>query len=1019
LNNWRKFIEKSACIDYSHHGLSKSPYLRKKHQMKKKNKIHRTKALGIYSIVLSSISIILLTATIVLTQVQFLYNTVNSVFGGERKYLVSGDSSAVQRYSPDYVTKKDVLKAANDFNETIVEEGTVLLKNEDNTLPLTQGSKITVFGKNSMKPVFGGSGSNDSKSTIVCSNVNDSLTNAGFVINPVIENYYTSSESGSFRPSSPDMGSILTGFPIGEASLPYSSAVQNSYSKYNDAAVVFISRIGGEGYDLPRSMSYDGKSYKDWDSHEETIPGARSPSDHYLQLDQNETDMIKEACTNFDKVVLVVNSGSPIELGFLDDSNNYAYNSKIKAALWLGHPGNSGLNALGKILSGEVNPSGRTADTMTRDFKEDPSWSNFGNNLINDGNRYINNGKARNAYFVEYREGIYVGYRYYETRGVTDGEDWYNQHVVYPFGYGLSYTSFDWSVDTSKVDKNLAEKSQIDIPVTVKNTGFVAGKDVVELYYTAPYIEKQIEKSSIVLGDFIKTDVLQPGESKTYTLSIKARDMASYDYNDANHNDFKGYELDSGTYTIGICHNAHTPEKTIDCTLTNPIQYTTNSLGNEVTNLFDDVSSHISEYLSRANNFANSSCLVGSSEESYRTVDDDFISSLTYNLNDSDSDPWYTSAPSTQSTSELSSEQTTVKLYDLFGEDYNDPKWDTLLDQLTVSQLSALISTGNYRTIRLDNISKPATIDADGPMGFAIFMGEDSVYDTCRYASESVMGCTWNKKLAKAYGEMIGNESLVGNQKGDGRTYSGWYAPAMNIHRSQFGGRNFEYYSEDSFLSGSLAANVVAGANEKGVYTFAKHFALNEQETNRDTTGLITWANEQSMRELYFKPFEMTVEEGKTTAIMSSFNRIGVTWSGGNYNLLTKLLREEWGFKGMVITDFNLKKYMDTDQMIRAGGDLNLSPSKGPSSITTTTDIAMLRRAAKNILYTIGNSNAMNGMGEGIVWGYGLPYWEILLIVADSVFSAGAIAVSGIWFFFKYRNKQMRDDKQTGELKND
>ncbi len=986
----------------------------------KQRRLLKTKGLGVYSLTMLSLSLVLVVTTVVVTQNKFLYNTICSALGSERRYLKSGDASAVSRFSSDFDSKKDVLKASNDLNEEIMEEGTVLLKNDNQALPLKKGSKITVFGKNSVNPVLGGSGSNAGTSSGVVYDVYSSLKEAGFETNPIIEDYYKSSDSGASRPDNPGMGSILTGFPIGEAAVPYSSKVTSSYSDYSDAALVFLSRIGGEGYDLPRTMTYDGKSYTNWDNNTEKIPGARNVDDHYLQLDQNETDMLDEACKNFSKVVVVINSGSPMELGFLDDSSHYAYNEKIKACLWIGHTGNSGLGALGKVLSGEVNPSGKTVDTMSRNFKDDPTWWNFGNNLIKDGNRYTLDRKDKNAYFVEYREGIYVGYRYYETRGETDGEDWYQKNVVYPFGYGLSYTSFSWDVDTSKVPSIINENSDITIDVTCKNTGSVAGKDVIELYYSAPYTEGKIEKSSKVLGDYVKTDVLNPGESKVYSLSLKGKDMSSYDYHDDNENEFKGNELEKGDYKISIGKDAHEVVKTCNTYVNETVLLKNNDRGKEVSNQFDDVSSHIETYLSRKNKFENYDKLKGSSENAYRSVTADFIKTLSYSLSDKETDPWYTAEAPKQSNSELKAEQCEVKLYDLFGKNFDDAKWDKLLDQLTVSQMNALVSSGNYRTVGLDNISKPATIDADGPMGYAIFMGDTSVYDTCRYASETMMACTWNTDLAFQYGQMIGNESLIGNEKGDKRTYSGWYAPAMNIHRSQFGGRNFEYYSEDPLISGRMATGVVKGTKSKGVYTFAKHFALNEQETNRDTTGLITWANEQSMRELYFKPFEMTVIDGKTTGMMSSFNRIGTTWAGGSYNLLTKVLREEWGFEGTVITDFNLKTYMNTDQMIRAGGDLNLSPSKSPTSISTATDIASLRRATKNILYTVGNSNAMNGVGDGIVWGYKMPVWEVILISINIGFAAITILIGSLYFVFKYQNKKMKSEiAQKGEVKDE
>ena len=982
---------------------------------KPKKKIHRTKALGIYSITLASLSLVLVTATLVVTLNKFLYNTICSVMGGETKYTISGDPSSVaQRFTSDYESKNDVLKAANDLNTEIVSEGIVLLKNEQNALPLPEGSKITVFGKNSVNPVLGGSGSNDGSSTESVGDVYECLTRSKFEVNPVMYDFYKSSASGSGRPSSSSitMGDKLTGFPTGETPISsYTTKQRDSYKSYNDAAIVFLSRFGGEGFDLPRSMYYDGSKYTNWGDYEKKlIPGANSVDDHYLQLDKNETDMIKEACDNFDKVIVVCNSGSAMELGFLQE------NDKIQAALWLGHPGNSGLNALGPVLKGEVNPSGRTVDTYSRDFTKDPSYLNFGNNMSSNGNQYYLNGAPKNAFFADYEEGIYVGYRYYETRGYTDGEDWYDENVVYPFGYGLSYSNFTYQIDEDSLSfKNgstLSKDGEISITVNVTNSGDRDGKDVLQLYYTAPYIEGEIEKSQVVLGDFVKTPIIPKGETKPVTLTMKVQDMASYDYNDANKNGFATYELDPGDYQLSIRKNAHEVISTLNYKIDEEYIYGTSVTGHTVENRFDDVSNHITKYLSRAD-WEGTWPTRPTSQD--REVTQEFINELNYSVNDKETDPWYSSTAPNQSKTQLTREQCKVKIYDLFGKDYDDPLWDELLDQLTVKEMTDLIATGNFRTIAMDNIKKPLTIDGDGPMGFAIFMGDDCIYDTCRYASEAVVAATWNKELAYRQGLMVGNEGLIGNEREDNTPYSGWYAPAVNIHRSPFGGRNFEYYSEDPVLSGKLATEVIKGAKEKGVYTYIKHFALNEQETNRDTSGLVVWANEQSMREIYFKPFECAVVEGKTTAMMSSFTRIGTTWAGGKYELLTEVLREEWGFKGMVITDFNLKAYMNADQMIRAGGDLNLSPSKAPTKTSSPTDITNIRRATKNILYTVANSNAMNGQDDSVIYGYRMPDWVVLLIVIDSIFLAATIALGGLWFFFKQQNKKLKLEAEQNE----
>lgn len=968
-------------------------------------------AVKVWLIVSVLILTIVITASIIGTQTPFLKGTVDSVMGGPKRVLVSGNPEDYIRYEADYTSKADTLRAANLLNEQILEEGIILLKNEDDLLPLNGVEKITVFGKNSTNLVLGGSGSSAGTGSTTSIDLYKSLSNAGFEYNPVAKDFFSSSKSGSGRPAVPGMGTILTGYPIGETPKTLyqnNTALKNSYKDFNDLAIVLITRMGGEGYDLPRTMFWDGSKYSNW-SGSELIPGARSKEDHYLQIDQNETDLLKEANDNFQNVVVLINSPSTIETGFLVDPTHYAYQPNVKGALWIGTPGATGANAIGKILKGEINPSGRTSDTYAADFKKDPSWNNFGNNLENDGNRYSVDGKERNAYYVEYEEGIYVGYRYYETRGFTDGQAWYDENVIYPLGYGLSYTTFTQEIGNTSFIENgtILADDEINIDVKVTNTGNIAGKEVVQVYYTAPYYDGGIEKAHVVLVGFGKTGTLQPGQSETLSIKFTVRDMASYDYNDANNNDFKGYEVEEGKYIIKLMSNSNTviEEKVVDVPL-GGYQYEKDEVtGTEIVNLFDDVSNHVDTYMSRRN-WEGTWPTRPTVED--RAVDSDFISLLNYQLNDSPTDPWYQSQMPTQSDVVNSFNDTTIKLYDLIDKSYDDSMWDDLLDQLTITQMVTLVSRGNFKTMNIDNIGKPLTTDPDGPSGFANFMGDPSVYDTAYYASGVVLGATWSEELAYKFGKMIGNEGLIGNERGDGMPYSGWYAPAANIHRSQFGGRNFEYYSEDGLLSGKLAANIIKGAKEKGVYTYIKHFALNDQETNRDNTGLITWANEQAMRELYFRPFELAVKEGKTNAMMSAFNRIGTTWVGGSYPLLTALLRDEWGFRGMVITDFNLKTYMNTDQMVRAGGDISLSPSKNFSDTTSPTSVSALRQATKNILYTVANSNAMNGYGEGLVYKYTTPTWIILVIVIN----VGLVVIFAIWGVYVIRKQYKKIQKE-------
>ena len=610
---------------------------------------------------------------------------------------------------------------------------------------------------------------------------------------------------------------------------------------------------------------------------------------------------------------------------------------------------------------------------------------------------------AREEYLVEYEEGIYVGYRYYETRDFTEKQkgnpDWYDENVVYPLGHGLSYTNFAWELQNKEELENatVAADGTLKVKVKVTNDGDVAGKDVVQVYAHAPYDPGGIEKPEVVLVGFGKTPLLPAKQDATaenpnscvVEIDVKAEYLASYDYNDANGNGYKNYEIEKGDYELRVSKNAHKPLLTATVNVPSDIIVDKDT----VVNRFDDVSGYIEKYLTRTG-FDGSWPAPPTQEE--RTVSQEFLDSLQYTANDAGK-KWEATETPKQSMREMNYNDT-VKLHELIGKDYGDKLWDELLDQLTVKEMAQMIGTGNYNTMAIKSIAKPRTIDPDGPVGFTAFTGDPSVYDTCFYASGCVVGATYNVKLAKAMGVMVGNEGIVGNERGDGTPYSGWYAPAVNIHRSPFGGRNWEYYSEDGYLSGIMAASVIKGAQSKGVYTYVKHFALNDQETNRN--GVTTWANEQAMREIYFRPFEIAVKEGKTTAMMSSFNRIGKVWTGGSYELLTEVLRNEWGFKGMVVTDYNYQTpYMNVNQMIRAGGDLNLTQEGLPSTDETPTQISSLRRAAKNILYTVVNSNAMNGYGDGVIYVYRLPYWTIWLLAADG----GLAVILAVWGFFAIR----------------
>lgn len=977
--------------------------------------------------------VVVFTATMIATQVTFLRSTLNILWGGDRAII----SSSNEMYENDYEDKASTLAAANKLNIDIAKEGFTLLKNDNNTLPLAKNSKVSVFGKNSVNLVYGGSGSGGGNSSEAKKTIYDSLSEANFTVNTTLKNFYeNNSASGSGRPRNPAIGDIIAGFSTGETPIAsYTDTVKGSYSD-SDAALVVLSRIGGEGFDLPRTMA---ESYTSTGT-SGTVSGARSSSQHYLQLDQNERDLLVYVCANFSKVVVIINSNHTLELGFLNTPSYWTdvlgvsdQSAKIGAALWIGSPGGTGIMALGPILNGDVNPSGRTVDTYAKDFTLDPTYKNFGNQGKDRGNAYLTDGSlpslANTYFYIDYEEGIYVGYRYYETRGATDGESWYNDNVIYPLGYGLSYSDFEWTVGDYKLIETKSDGSEvitelpatltdadkdksISVDVTVKNkaTSLKAGKDIVQLYVQLPYTANGIEKSHVVMTDFAKTEMLAPGEtSQPLTLKFNLYDIASYDYNDANGNGFKGYELEGGSYKIHVSKNAHS-WKDANADLTKV--FTVGSTGYKyqkdqitdytVENRFDDAGAKITKYLSRANWI---STFPTAPIDADRTVTQSWVDKLKYKKDDAGK-PWQTNDMPTQSNKVLDSNEVTVKLGELVGKDFDDPLWATLLDQLTIGQMADLIGKGAYGTTQIENIDKPLTREPDGPSGFTNFMGDPSVHDTCFYVSECVIGATYSKKLAFEMGKMIGNEGLMGYTNGDGLPYSGWYAPGVNIHRSQFSGRNWEYYSEDATLSGKLAAQVILGAADKGVYAFVKHFALNDLETSRDLNGILVWANEQSMREIYLKPFETSVKEGKTIAVMSSFNRIGKEWAGGSYNLLTEVLRNEWGFRGMVVTDYALSSYMNIEQMIRAGGDLCLTQGdKFPSTANPdATQVTVIRKAAKNILYTIANSNAMNA----IIDGYKPPVWVVMLIWVN----IGLLIGFAVWGFFAIRSALKKSKAQ-------
>lgn len=908
---------------------------------------------------------------------------MDTLFGSQRP-IYSDEVTSV------YPTQKATNKAeafanAQEVNLKLAEEGFVLLKNENAALPMNKGARISVFSKNSVNLSYGGSGSGGFD-TSNNKNLYESLNDAGFVTNPTLKNFYESSQSGPVRTANTSDLDNGDNQKIATAETPqskYTDAVKNSYADYSDAALVVITRIGGEGFDLPR---YQGDS-----------EGAVSPDSHYLELDQNEIDLLTAVTDGtFKRVVVVFNTPSSFEATFLKDSAYAAFADKIDAAVWIGFTGSNGITALGEILNGDVNPSGRLVDTWAADFTKNPSFVNFGTGCLPDTTDKYDGGMY---YSVDYEEGIYVGYRYYETRGETDGEDWYNANVVYPFGYGLSYTTFDWTVGDASASE-IALGTTITVPVTVKNTGSVAGKEVVQLYVSAPYTLGGIEKAHKVLVGFAKTKLLQPGESETVTVSFDPYSAASYDYRDANSNGFSGYELEAGEYTLYVSRNAHESEKAIALNLAADVQIGTDpTTDSEVVNRYTDSEDFLDSdwqldtMLSRAD--WEGTWPTPQTAQQHAGTDrlyEEIRSEEHNNPTDFDSEeyPWF-------------GEEPTLTLRDLLPSaeaegyepvvSYDDERWEELMMGCDEEEMIALINNGAYHTLAMESVGLPATIHGDGPSGFTCFMSKEQVNGTCQYVSEPVMASTWNINLMNELGEAIGEEGTIGD-KATGQPYSSIYAPGVNIHRSPFGGRCSEYFSEDPFISGMMGAAEVQGIQSRGVLPTVKHFVANEQETHRSIGGDLSWLSEQALREIYLKPFEYTVKLGETRGIMTSFNRIGTRWTGGDYRLLTEILRNEWGFNGLVICDFNtIPQYMIPCMMFYAGGSLDLATQQSAMWTDCDTsdagDAIVLMRAVKDVMYALVNSNAMNAE----VIGYNPPIWQEYL----HWINIGAFTLVGVW----------------------
>ena len=855
---------------------------------------------------------------------------------------------------------EETSEESKELVQKIAEEGIVLLKNEDNMLPLAENSSLNVFGWASTNPCYGGTGSGSLSDAYPTVSLLQGLEDAGFQLNTELSDFYT-----AYRADRPEVGMWAQDWTLPEpTAASYTEEMLDNAKAFSDTAMVVITRVGGEGADLPTDVSqvtYEDNSteYKDFEAGE-----------HYLQLSRTEKDMLDLVCENFDNVVLVYNGANPMELGFV---NEY---SQIKSAIWCAGTGQSGFEALGEIVAGEINPSGKTVDTFVSDLTETPTWNNFGSFVYDNvdeykyvaTNRHTGNEDTNLPTFVNYVEGIYVGYRFYET-AADEGLIDYDKTVVYPFGYGLSYTSF-----TQEMGDLTEQDGTISFDVTVTNTGAVAGKDVVEVYYNPPYTNGGIEKASANLIAFDKTELLEPGASETVTISFSAEDMASYDEKGAG-----CYVLEAGDYEISIRSDSHNKIDSRIYTVADTVTYDEDNArstdAQAAVNHFDYAEGEVT-YLSRADGFANYAEATAA-PENYSMSDE--VKSVFINNGVYDPEKYNDASDEMPTTGAKNG----MTLAELRGASYDDERWETLLDQLTISDMDTMIALGGYQTAAAASVGKASTVDCDGPASINNnFTGVGSV----GFPSAVMIASTWNTDLALEFGESIGKMA-------DEMDVSGWYAPAMNTHRSAFAGRNFEYYSEDGVLAGRIAANAVIGAEEYGVYAYIKHFALNDQETNRNVM-LCTWANEQSIREIYLRPFEIAVKDGGAKAVMSSFNYIGAEWAGASSALCNTVLRDEWGFRGFVLTDyFGVYGYMNSDQAIRGGTDCMLvaydTETNHVKDTSSATGVKAMRQACKNIMYTVVNSRAYAEENLNT----GLPTWQIMAIAIDVVLGAAIIGL--------------------------
>ena len=863
-------------------------------------------------------------------------------------------SNLITKSTNKHELQPATVAAARNLAEDIQRESVTMLQNSDGTLPL-KSNKVNVFGWASTNPVYGGTGSGSMSADNPTTSLLDGISSAGLKINKELSDFYT-----KYRADRPKVEMFAQDWTMPEPTADkYTSKLMDDAKQFSDTAVVVIGRVGGEGADLPKDMRAKDITYHDNDKANPDFKEGQS----FLELSKPESDMIAKVASSFNKVVLVYNGANTFNLNFVGQY------PQIKSVLWCPPPGQAGFTALGEVLKGKVNPSGKTSDTFVRDLTKTPTYNNFGSftytNMDDHKASFTGfTGKPETSTptFVDYNEGIYVGYRFWET-AAKEGLINYDQMVQYPFGYGLSYTTF-----SQKMGPIHHADGKISFDVTVTNTGAKAGRDTVQTYFEPPYVNGGIEKASANLVSFKKTKTLDPGKSQTITVNFK--------------DEAKAYVLDQGDYGISIRSDSHRPIQSDTVNIAQTVTYDKSNPRSvdkvAATNRFDDAKGTVT-YLSRANHFANYQDAVAApkSTELPEEAKAHFYNNSNYDPKkfDNDSDKMPTTGA-----------KNNVRLYQLRDKKYDDPMWDKLLDQLNVKDMDSLIAMSGYGTQAVKGIGKIELTDADGP---AALNNNFTKVGSLGFPSSTSLACTWNPGLATRYGEMIGTMA-------HDMDVSGWYAPAFNIHRSAFSGRNFEYFSEDPEINAVMGSNEVAAARSKGVYAFMKHFAMNDQETNR-TNMLATWANEQTIREIYLKPFQAAVVRGGAQAAMSSFNYIGTTYVAAYAPLMQDVLRGEWGFRGMVLTDyFGVYGYQNADQLIRNGNDAMLATTEVTNHVKdkSATSVKAMRQASHNILYTVVHGYKYAN-GDPKVQ---TPAWQIALYVALVVLALIFLALEYLAF---------------------